>query len=79
MATRPNDMKRGNDLLYKDRGNADEFDYYEGPMGGDVRSSIRSQAQVNRDDIEGFQVQKVGRGSHGHKRPSNNQGDGEQL
>lgn len=79
MSKRPNDMRRGNDLLNKPRGEADEFDLYHGPMGGDVRSSIRSQAQVNRDDIEGFQVQKVGRGSHGHKRPSNNQGDGEQL
>ena len=65
---RPNDKTRGNDLLFAPRGEADEFDAYVGPFGGDVRQSIRSRAEENRDDIEGFQVQKVGRGPHGHRR-----------
>ena len=79
MAKRPNDMRRGNELLNKPRGEADEFDHYLGPMGGDVRQSIRSGAQQNRDDIEGFQVQKVGRGIHGHKRAKSNRNDTEEL
>ena len=76
---RPNDMKRGNDLLNAPRGNADEFDYYEGPMGGDVRMSIRSGRQTNHDHIEGFQVQKIGSGAHGPKRPKSSRGDDSEL
>lgn len=76
---RPNDMARGNDLLFKQRGEADEFDYYEGPMGGDVRMSIRSGGQANHDEIEGFQVQKVKAGYHGPRRPKSSRGDVEDL
>ena len=76
---RPNDLRRGNDLLYKDRGHADEFDHYHGPMGGDVRMSIRSQGSANHDHIEGFQVQKVKSGFHGPRRPKNAKGDVEDL
>ena len=76
---RPNDMKRGNELLYAQRGNADEFDYYEGPMGGDVRMSIRSGGQTNHDEIEGFQVQKVKAGHHGPRRPKSSRGDVQDL
>ena len=72
---RPHDIRRGNELLYADRGHADEFDHYEGPMGGDMRQSIRSGGQTNHDEIEGFQVQKVKAGSHGPRRPKSSRGD----
>ena len=65
---RPNDMKRGNDPLYKQRGEADEFDHYLGPFGGDVRQSIQGATVNNRDELDGFQVQKKGRGMAGPKR-----------
>lgn len=76
---RPNDLKRGNDLLFAQRGNADEFDHYHGPFGGDVRQSIRSQGGATHDEIEGFQVQKVKSGLHGPRRPKSSRGDVEDL
>ncbi len=68
MAIRKNDLRRGNDLLFVPRENADEFDAYVGPFGGDMRQSIRSNREENRDDVEWMQIQKVGRGKHGHRR-----------
>lgn len=53
MATRPTDRRRGNDLLYKARPDADAFDYYTGPFGSDMRSSIQGPHPENRDDPGG--------------------------
>ena len=78
MAKRPEGMERGNDILFKKRGNADEFDHYEGPMGGDMRMSIKSHGAMTRDRIEGFQVQKVS-GYHGPKPPKSRRNDDEPL
>lgn len=66
---RPNDMRRGNDLLYKPRPEADEFDHYHGPFGGDVWQSIKGIQVDNRDQLGGQQVQKVKGGKHGPSRP----------
>jgi hypothetical protein len=68
-------IRRGNDLLYKPRGEADEFGYYHGPFGGDMRSSILGPSVNNRDEIGGQQAQKVGRGIHGRTRPRSSRGD----
>ena len=53
MAKRPTDMRRGNDILNKPRGEADEFDYYKGPFGSDMRSSIAGPHPDNQDDPGG--------------------------
>lgn len=50
---RPNDMRRGNDLLFKPRGECDEFDAYQGPFGSDVRQSISGPMPDNRDNPGG--------------------------
>lgn len=68
MAKRPNDMRRGNDILFKHRGEADEFDHYLGPFGGDVRQSIQGETVNNRDSHDGQSMQKKGRGMAGPKR-----------
>lgn len=69
MAKRPNDMRRGNDLLYKPRGEFDEFDHYLGPFGGDVRSSVRGpRGGTNRDELGEFQVQKQPKNFRGGPR-----------
>ena len=61
---RPHDLRRGNDLLYKPRGEADRFDHYLGPMGGDVRMSIEGPSVNNLDDAGGDQV--YNKRSQGH-------------
>ncbi len=66
-----NSHKRGNEILFTPQGNRDTFDLYHGPMGGDVRMSIRGASVNNRDELGGQQVQKVGRGPKGPKYRTN--------
>jgi hypothetical protein len=69
MAKRPHDLKRGNALLNATRGEADEFDHYLGPMGGDVRMSLEGPSGRNLDDAGGDQVyNKKGKGMYGKTR-----------
>ena len=69
MAKRPHDLRRGNELLFKPRGEADEFDHYVGPFGGDMRSSIAGPSGRNLDEAGGDQVyNKKGKGMFGEKR-----------
>ena len=69
MPKRQNDRRRGNDLLYQPRGEADEFDHYLGPFGGDMRQSIAGPSGKNRDQAGGDQVyNKKGTGPYGPPR-----------
>lgn len=69
MGKRSNDLRRGNDLLFKSRGEADQFDHYLGPFGGDMRQSIAGPSGRNLDDAGGDQVyNKKGKGMYGETR-----------
>lgn len=60
--------KRGNDLLYQPQGNRDTFQHYHGPLGADVRQSIKGPHPENRDDPGGDGPVNV--------RPTNGRGKG---
>lgn len=66
---------RGNDILFTPQENADRFDHYHGPLGGDIRQSIRGATVNNRDEQGGQSVQKLGRGLHGPKFRKSSRGD----
>ena len=69
MSKRAHDLRRGNDLLFKPRGEADEFDHYMGPFGLDMRQSIAGPSGRNLDEAGGDQVyNKKGRGMYGTTR-----------
>jgi len=65
---RPHDLRRGNDLLFKPRGEADAFDHYLGPFGSDMRMSIEGSTVNNRDTHGDTSKQKLGHGPQGAKR-----------
>jgi hypothetical protein len=69
MSKRAHDLRRGNDLLFQPRGEADEFDHALTPFGGDVRQSIQGPSGKNRDQAGGDQVyNKKGTGPYGPPR-----------
>jgi len=65
---------RGNDVLNTPHHDVDTFDHYQGPLGGDIRQSIKGATVNNRDELGGQQVQKVKRGVHGPKLNKGTQG-----